>query len=299
MDALCTHNLCKSYGPHEVLHKANLRVPTGCLFGFLGPNGAGKTTTIRILLGLLRASAGRAEVLGRDAWTEGPRLRAKVGYLPGEVRLYDHLTGRATLAFMDAARGGGATQEIKRLVDRFDLDLGKRVRDYSRGMKQKLGLIQAMVHRPELLILDEPTIALDPLVRQTLFEELRSVARDGRTVFFSSHTLSEVEELCHEVAILRDGWVIEQNRIDVLRAHALRRVEILLEPGTSPTRPPPTGLQISQQADTRIAGTWQGPVAPLVSWLAAQPLRDVTIAPPHLEDLFLTYYAEARPESQS
>jgi ABC-2 type transport system ATP-binding protein len=296
MDALVTHDLCKSYGPHEVLHEVNLRVPTGCLFGFLGPNGAGKTTTIRILLGLLRASAGGARVLGRDVWSEGPTLRAEVGYLPGEVRLYDHLTGRATLAFVDAARGGGATKEIMRLADQFDLDLRKRVRDYSRGMKQKLGLIQALMHRPKLLILDEPTIALDPLVRQTLFEELRRVAGEGRTVFFSSHTLGEVEKLCDVVAILRAGRLIAQERIEVLRSRAVRHVEVVLAADAGAVAPLPPGLHVLQDNQTRIAATWTGPIEVLLSWLAHLPVRDVTIAPPDLEDLFMTYYQTAKPE---
>ena len=296
MDALVTKDLCKSYGRHEVLHQVNLRVPTGCLFGFLGPNGAGKTTAIRVLLGLLRASAGRAQVLGRDVWSEGPTLRADVGYLPGEVRLYDHLTGRATLAFMGAARGGGAAKEVRRLVDRLDLDLNKRVRNYSRGMKQKLGLIQALMHRPRLLVLDEPTIALDPLVRQTLFDELRRAADEGRTVFFSSHTLGEVEELCDVVAILRDGRLIAQERIEVLRTRAVRHVEIVLAAGATSTGPPPPGLQVLQQTATRIAATWTGPIEALLAWLTGRPVQDLTIAPPDLEDLFMTYYQAAQPE---
>ena len=296
MDALVTKDLCKSYGRHEVLHQVNLRVPTGCLFGFLGPNGSGKTTTIRILLGLLRASAGRAQVLGRDVWSEGPRLRADVGYLPGEVRLYDHLTGRATLAFMDAARGGGAAKEIMRLADRFDLDLDKRVRDYSRGMKQKLGLIQALMHRPKLLILDEPTIALDPLVRQTLFDELRRVAGQGRTVFFSSHTLGEVEKLCDVVAILREGRLTAQERIEVLRARAVRHVEVVFAAGAPSAGPLPPGLQVLQDSENHIAATWTGPIEALLAWLTDRPVRDLTIAAPDLEDLFMTYYQAGESE---
>jgi ABC-2 type transport system ATP-binding protein len=296
MDALRTHDLCKSYGRHEVLHTVNLRVPAGCLYGFLGPNGAGKTTMIRTLLGLLRASAGRAEILGRDAWRDGPAVRAQVGYLPGEVRLYDHLTGHATLAFMDAARGGGAAKEVMRLADRFDLDLGKRVRNYSRGMKQKLGLIQALMHRPELLILDEPTIALDPLVRHTLFEELRSVAGEGRTVFFSSHTLGEVEKLCDVVAILREGRMIAQERIEVLRARAVRHVEVVFAVGAPAAGALPRDLHVLQDSENHLVATWTGPIEALVSWLARQPVRDLTIAPPQLEDLFMTYYQAGKPE---
>jgi ABC-2 type transport system ATP-binding protein len=299
MDAVATRNLCKSYGPHRVLHGLELRVPAGSLFGFLGPNGAGKTTTIRILLGLLRASSGEALILQRKVWRDGADVRAGVGYLPGDVRLYDHLTGRATLAFFAAARRVDAAVEIKRLSERFDLELDKRVRDYSRGMKQKLGLIQALMHRPELVILDEPTIALDPLVRRTLFEELRSVAADGRTVFFSSHTLGEVEELCDRVAIVRDGRLIEQDRIDVLRERAVRRVEVFFESGADASGAAPAGLTVSQRDEGRLSGAWVGAVGPLLEWLAKQRVRDVTIAPPDLEHLFMAYYSADSSEERS
>jgi ABC-2 type transport system ATP-binding protein len=299
MDAVVTRQLRKRYGAREVLHGIDLRVPTGSLYGFLGPNGAGKTTTIRVLLGLLRVSGGTALVAGRNAWRDGAKLRAEVGYLPGDVRLYDHLTGRATLDFLDGVRGGRSRDEIKRLADALDLDLAKRVRDYSRGMKQKLGLIQALMHRPQVLILDEPTVSLDPLVRETLFAELRRVAADGRTVLFSSHTLSEVQELCDWVGILRDGWLIEQARIEALRARAVRRVEIVFASGAGPVQGWPDGLRVSRNDDTRLVGSWVGPVPPLLAWLARSPVQDVCIAPPDLEDLFLAYYSGDASEATS
>lgn len=291
MEVVRIERLCKQYGRAQVLHDVSMTVHAGSLFGFLGPNGAGKSTTIRILLGLLRATSGHATVLGHDVWRSGPTLRARVGYLPGDVRFYDHLTGRATLAFFNAARGGGAEREYARLAERFDLDLNKRVRRYSRGMKQKLGLIQALMHRPELLILDEPTTALDPLVKQTLFDELRAVAAQGRTVLFSSHTLSEVEELCDEVAIVRRGRLIEQDRIEVLRNRAVRRVEVFLRPDAQPP-PPPPGLRISHRQNGVLEGAWVGEIDPLLGWLRAAAVTDVVIAPPDLEDLFLAYYDE-------
>jgi ABC-2 type transport system ATP-binding protein len=296
MAAVVTQNLCKRFGSHEVLRRVNLHVPTGGRFGFLGPNGAGKTTTIRILMGLLRASAGNARILDQNVWQAGPRVRRQVGYLPGDVRFYDGLTGRTTLAFFAAARGGVSRDEIRRLTRRFDLDPDKRVRDYSRGMKQKLGLIQALMHRPKLLILDEPTVSLDPLIREVLYEELQDVTADGRTVLFSSHTLSEVQELCDEVAILRDGRLIEQERIDVLRRRAIRRVELALPPGRS-VPAPPQQLQVIRRTDATLKGTWTGSIEPLLSWLAQIPAVDVSIAPPDLEDLFLAYYADDRPSA--
>lgn len=292
MNAIEVRELQKSYGPREVLHRVSFCVPAGSIFGFLGPNGAGKTTTIRILLGLLRAGGGSAQVFGRDVWRDGPRVRAGVGYLPGDVRFYDWFTGRATLDMLNASRGGGHRDEIVRLQRVFDLDLDKKVRRYSRGMKQKLGLIQALMHRPQLLVLDEPTTALDPLVREALSAELRSAARAGRSILFSSHTLTEVEELCDEVAIVRGGRIIENERISVLRQRAVRRVEVLMD-GSRALPAAPAGLKVLSRHDGKLAGAWVGPIQPLLTWLSAAGVSDVSIAPPDLEDLFMTYYADA------
>lgn len=294
--AVATFGLRKSFAARAVLMDLNLRVPRGSLFGFLGPNGAGKTTTIRILLGLLRASGGTARVLGCDAWRDGPRLRRQVGYLPGDIRFYEQMTGRATLSFLGSARGGGCEAEIRRLTRVLDLDLSRRIRTYSRGMKQRLGLIQALMHRPQLVILDEPTVSLDPLMRQALYDELRRVVADGRTVLFSSHTLSEVEALCDEVAILRDGRLVEQERIEVLRLRAVRRVEVLFDGPPPAASELPAGFQPGQSRDGRLVGAWAGPVDRLLSWLAGRRVLDVTIAPPDLEDLFLTYYSRSSAE---
>ena len=287
-DAIFVENLCKQYGSRRVLHDVSMRVPLGELFGFLGPNGAGKTTTIRILMGLLRATSGRAMLLGGDAWRDGPRLREQVGYLPGDVRFYDQLSGRKTLRYFNAARGGRHWDEAMRLTRVFDLELDKPVRSYSRGMKQKLGLIAAMMHRPALLVLDEPTTGLDPLVREALYRELRAVQADGRTVLFSSHTLSEVEELCDEVAIVRAGRIVEQEKISVLRKRAVRHVEVTHDGRALP--PPPAGLQTLKHEDGVLRATWTGEVGPLLEWLSAARPVDVIIAPPDLEDLFLAYY---------
>lgn len=269
-----------------------MEVPAGKIFGFLGPNGAGKTTTIRILLGLLRASSGEARVFDLDAWRDGTRIRAEIGYLPGDVRFYDRMSGRAMLGFIDEARGGQCGGEIARLARVFDLELDKRIRDYSRGMKQKLGLIAALMHAPRLLILDEPTTALDPLVRESLNAELRTAAADGRTVVFSSHTLSEVEQLCDEVAILRGGELVERNRIGVLREKAVRHVEVRFDPQRPPG--PLEGLSVLANADGLIKGAYAGPIDRLLAWLSNCGPRDVSIAPPDLEDLFRSYYGEAK-----
>ena len=291
-DVIRIERLTKHYGSVSALAGVDLRVGTGEIFGFLGPNGAGKTTTLRILMGLLRASGGRATVFGRDSWRESTAIRRQVGYLPGDVHLYEWMRGTTFLQFCNRGRGGGSEAEIARLKDRFGLDARRHIRDYSRGMKQKLGLIQALMHRPRLLILDEPTTALDPLVRQTLYEELRGAVGRGQTVLFSSHTLSEVELLCDRVAIIRGGRVIEDSTVADLQGRALRRVEFRLRGGSVQSLTLPEGLSGGVGTDGVWSGSWQGPVNRLMSWLAGLDLSDVQIGVASLEDLFAAYYQE-------
>lgn len=294
MNAIEAAGLTKHYGTIHALGGIDLRVPAGCIFGFLGPNGAGKTTAMRIFVGLLRATGGTARVLGLDAWRESQAIRAQVGYLPGDVRLYEWMRGRRLLAFCNRARGGGCDAEIVRLTTQFDLDIDRPIRDYSRGMKQKLGLIAALMHRPRLLILDEPTTALDPLVQQMLYDELRATAADGRTVLFSSHTLGEVEQLCHRVAIIRGGRIIEDNTIAELRKRALRRVELRIASSDWRNVKTPTEWAEVESRDGTVIGAWTGEVRPLLTWLAGLPVQDVVIGAPDLENLFSAYYREAK-----
>src|ERR1043166_9149290 len=200
------------------------------------------------------------------------------------------MTGQRLVDFCNRTRGGGHDREILRLKERFDLDLSRPIRDYSRGMKQKLGLITAMMHRPPLLILDEPTTALDPLVRQTLYQELRASVANGQTVLFSSHTLSDVQEMCDRVAIIRDGRIIEDNSIARLQERALRRVEFRMSNDELQRLRFPADWVPTENRNGSVTGTWRGPVNGLLAWLASIPLQDVTIGAPDLEDLFSTYY---------
>ncbi|HKQ48780.1 MAG TPA: ABC transporter ATP-binding protein [Phycisphaerae bacterium] len=295
MFAIETVGLTKHYGDVQALAGVDLRVPAGSIFGFLGPNGAGKTTAMRILVGLLRASGGQATVLGRDVWRESTAIRRDVGYLPGDVRLYEWMTGRRFAAWCDAMRGDGGWGEIDRLARRLDLNLDRRIRNYSRGMKQKLGLIASLAHRPKLLILDEPTTALDPLVQQTLYDELRSAASKGRTVLFSSHTLSEVELLCDRVAIIRAGRIIADSSIADLRARAVRRVELRMTDDELRKAVFPKDWIDGSSRDGAVLGSWRGPVDGLLAWLGSLKLQDVAIGAPDLEDLFAAYYREDTP----
>lgn len=292
MNVIETDGLTKRFGDVTALEQASLSIARGHLFGFLGPNGAGKTTAIRILLGLLRASAGAARVFGLDTWRDGRAIRARIGYLPGEPRYYENLTGRQTLRFLAGVRRTDCRRQIARLAARFDLNLDRKLRAYSSGMRQKLGLIQALMHEPPLLILDEPTNALDPLVRQTLFAELRAVTAAGRTVLLSSHELGEVEALCDEVAIVRAGRIVAQERVADLRARAVRRVELVFASPAGVPAALPAALHVRARRADRVSGTWTGPVNALLEWLADCRPLDVTVAPPDLADLFMDYYAD-------
>ena len=258
--------------------------------GFLGPNGAGKTTTIRLLLGLIQPTSGQAFLFGDDVARHGKRLRKDVGYLPGDVRLYRSMRGDAFLNFMARARGLDCHQEIKRLVDKFSLDTTRRIGTYSTGMRQKLGLIQALMHQPRLLILDEPTSALDPLIRQHVFAELRSVVRAGRSVLFSSHSISEVETLCDEVIMLKDGQILTHEPIDILKGRALKKVEVKLAGHACDSMFEKPNIKNVVADGDWVRFHWDGPIGGLTDWLACQDLDDAIVAKPDLNALFMSYY---------
>src|SRR6476661_6487149 len=200
-----TERLSKAYGVHRGITELDLEVAEGEIFGFLGPNGAGKTTTMRVLLDLIRPTSGRAEVFGIETTVDPVAIHKRIGYLPGEFDLYDRLTGAQTITYFGNLRGGVDRAYVAELVERLDLDPSRRFKEYSRGNKQKVGLIVALQHRPDLLILDEPTSGLDPLVQQTFFEVIREAKEAGRTIFLSSHIIDEVDRTCDRVAIIRDG----------------------------------------------------------------------------------------------
>jgi ABC-2 type transport system ATP-binding protein len=293
---IIAERLTRRYGRFVAIEDLRLDVPAGSIFGFLGPNGAGKTTTIRLLLGFLRPSAGRATIFGLDCWRESPRIKRDIGYLPGDLRLYPFWTGAVALATVGEIRGVNLRPAGRALAERFDLDLHVRVRAMSRGMRQKLGLILALAHLPKLLVLDEPTASLDPLMQQALMEYLRQAARDGTTIFFSSHTLSEVEALCDRVAIVRDGRIVADEPLDSLRARARRQVTIVFRDAESAARAmPPPALDVQERHGTRWRGHLHGSAPALVSWAASQPIADLTIHPPDLGALFQQAYQASSP----
>lgn len=291
MPVIETTNLCKSYGKQPVLHAINLRINSGQLVGFLGPNGAGKTTTIRILMGLLAPTSGSATIFDQQVSLFGKQIRRKIGYLPGDVHLYSNLTGLRFVRYLAQARNRQCFPEAQRLAQVLDLDLSRKIRTFSTGMRQKLGLIQALMHKPELLILDEPTSSLDPLIRNQVFTELKNVTRDGRTVLFSSHSLDEVETLCDEVIILRQGQIVEHQPIDLLKQKALKRIQVVFRSTEIDLSHAPQALSVFSLVDRLLSGTWTGPVQPLLNWLRQHEVQDLIIERPDLNDLFIGYYA--------
>ncbi len=276
----------------RALEALDIDVRQGEIFGFLGPNGAGKSTTIRILLGFLHPTSGSASVLGHDIVSDGISIRRKVGYLPGGISLYDSMTGTALLDYLAGLYGRPAPLRAA-LIERMELsdaDLKRPVRDYSRGMRQKIGIIQALQHDPELAILDEPTEGLDPLMQHAFLALLDERRRAGRTVFFSSHVLSEVEQVCDRVAIIRRGRLVALAPVETLLAHRRRHVEARVE-GPMPRLEGVPGVSAVVIGEGLLRCDLEGDVGPFLAALSGHAVRDLTIEPARLEEAFLEFYA--------
>ncbi len=290
MSIVAIEGLSKHYGRRVGVEDLSLALDEGSVCGFLGPNGVGKTTTIRLLLGFLRPTRGRARIFGLDCWRDGARIREDVGYLPGDLRLHSWLTARRALALFGRIRKRDITTTGIELAEDFGLDVDVRVSNMSRGMRQKLGIILALAPAPRLLILDEPTSSLDPVMQEKLKAKLFTLASRGHTVFFSSHALSEVEQLCERVVILRDGRVVADSSIKDLQARARREVVLRWrERGEQGVQPPPC-LELLERKGQVWRANLSGSVEELLRWLAAQPLEDVVIGRPDMGTLFQQYY---------
>ncbi len=289
-----TEELTKYYGKRRGIIGVNLDVRPGEVFGYLGPNGAGKTTTIRTLLGLLRPSSGAAAVLGYDIVSQSLEIRRSIGYLPGELTIYDNLTGAEFLSYLGHLRGGVEWDFVEQLADRLNCELSPRIRALSHGNRQKLGLIQAFMGRPSLLILDEPTIGLDPLMQQEFYLLLAEVRKDGRTVFLSSHIMPEVERVCDRVAIIREGSVVTVEDVATLKSRALRRLEIhFAEPVSAERFNGIDGVRDVTVQDSILSCTVVGELDALVKAAAESHVVNVISQEPSLEEVFLTYYRRA------
>jgi ABC-2 type transport system ATP-binding protein len=287
-----TQKLTKAYGAYRGIVDVDLVVNEGEVFGFLGPNGAGKTTTIRVLLDLIRATSGTARVFGIEASADPVSIHRRIGYLPGEWNLYDRLTGAETIRYFANLRGGVDSAYVDRLVQRLDLDPSRRFREYSKGNKQKVGLIVALQHQPELLILDEPTSGLDPLVQQSFNELVFEAKAQGRTMFLSSHIISEVERTCDRVAIIREGRIVRTDTVEGVRALAAHEVELRFAEQVDPA--PFQAIEgvanlASEGRMLRMLVT--GPIAPVVRLAGRYDLVDFVSREPSLEEVFLSEYA--------
>ncbi len=288
-----TEKLTKSYGSHRGIVDVDLEVNEGEIFGFLGPNGAGKTTTIRTVLDLIRPTSGKAFVFGIESSVDPVAIHRRVGYIPGEFALYDRLTGRQTITYFANLRGGVDPAYRAALISRLDVDPTRRFREYSKGNKQKIGLIIALQHRPELLILDEPTSGLDPLAQQSFYALVREAKAEGRTVFLSSHILSEVERTCDRVAIIREGRLVRVDRVDALRDLAHHQVELRFAgpvPAEEFQRIP--GVTDVATDDHVLRMRVFGPIAPVVTAAARYDLVDFVSREPSLEETFLAQYGK-------
>jgi ABC-2 type transport system ATP-binding protein len=303
---LLTENLTKDYGRHRALEDISLTVGAGEVFGLLGPNGSGKTTALRLLLGFLKPTAGRAAIAGHDCWHDGVAARRQAAYLPGELRLYENMTGRQLIHFLTRLRGRSDGHDLGPLAARFDIDLDRPIAQLSSGMKRKVALLQVLVPKVPLLILDEPTNTLDPSMRDELLEQLRQAKAQGQTVLFSSHVLSEVERVCDRVGILQRGRLVWLQDMHELRQG--RRVKAQF-----PRHPPalPDWLQAESSAaapsasgvasvprvspDNRLDLEYSGPLPPLLEWLAQQSVTDLRMEPLGLAPIYHRFHGPILP----
>jgi ABC-2 type transport system ATP-binding protein len=288
---LQTEHLTKSYDGFRALDDLNLSVAPGEVFGLLGPNGSGKTTALRLVLGFLRPTAGRATVAGHDCWADSVRARRHISYLPGELRLYENMTGRQLVRFLSQLRGDERRADVGALARRLDIDLDRPIAHLSSGMKRKVALLQVLLPHAPLLILDEPTNALDPTMRDELLAQLRQARDAGQAVLFSSHVLSEVERVCDRVGILQKGRLVHLQEMKDLQRARLVHVRFA---GPAAAPPPLPGLRVREQHDGRVTWEHAGELPPLLEWLARQPVADLRVEPVGLGAVYHRYHgAEA------
>ena len=297
MSAVIITGLVKTFGRTRALDGLDLEVRDGEVLGFLGPNGAGKSTTLRILLGLLRADSGHVELLGGDPWRDVVGLHRRVAYVPGDVSLWPQLTGGQAIDLMGRLRGGLDEARRAELIEIFELDPSKRGRTYSKGNRQKVAIVAALSSRAELLILDEPTAGLDPLMEALFREEIRREKAAGRSVLLSSHILAEVEALADRISIIRQGRIVETGTLEQMRSHARTSVAATLHTGSEQLVSLP-GVHDLSVEDHRVRFTVDAEgLGAAMNTLTAHGVTALTVTPPSLEDLFLQHYGERIPPS--
>ncbi|MGB3594957.1 MAG: ABC transporter ATP-binding protein [Ornithinimicrobium sp.] len=292
--AIRTQGLTKTFGEVQALVDLDLEVQRGEVFGFLGPNGAGKTTMIRTVLDLIRPTRGTSHILGLDTRRHSVEIRRHVGYLPGDLAMYPKLTGKDTLTYFANLRGGVDWAYVHELAERLNADLGKKIADYSTGNRQKVGLIQAFMNRPELIIMDEPSTGLDPLVQQEFQAMMRELAEQGRTVFLSSHTLSEVQRSADRVGIIRNGRLIDVESVHDLRSKAIRRVELVFDaPVPADDFADIVGARDVEAHEQSVRLSFDGNMDELLGVATGRHhLIDINSEEADLEEIFLAYYRD-------
>jgi ABC-2 type transport system ATP-binding protein len=284
---LTTAHLTKDYGRFRALDDLTLEIPPGEVFGLLGPNGSGKTTALRLLLGFLRPTSGQAWIDGHDCWHDSVTARRLVAYLPGELRLYDNMTGRQLVHFLSKLRGHPVHVELDDLARRFDIDLDRPLASLSSGMKRKVALLQVLAPHARLLIMDEPTNTLDPTMRDELLEQVRLARERGQAVLFSSHVLGEVEQVCDRVAILQRGRLAHVQDMTELRQGRLIKARWLGPAGPSSL---PPGLSVRERTAHETTLEYTGPLPQLLQWLAGQALDDLRLAPLGLDSIYHRFH---------
>ena len=296
-----TNQLTKSYGKSRGIIDVTFDIQEGEVFGFLGPNGAGKTTTMRTLMGLLRANSGSATIGGLDCWTQSTEVKKLVGYLPGEFTFDPGLRGAQIIEYLGHLRGGIDQAYVRSLVKRLGFDPSKRFREYSHGNKQKLGLVQAFMHKPRVLILDEPTSGLDPLNQQEFYKMVAEIHAEGRTIFLSSHILPEIEQTCDRVAIIREGRLVKIDHVSALKDIRQQDVEISFAGPAAVDwfKPVADVTNVAQGADERtLRLVVQGDLAEIIQIAGQHGATNIATHEPSLEEAFLRFY-EPQQESSA
>ncbi len=289
-----TENLTKYYGKHLGIEDLNFEIKKGELFGFLGPNGAGKSTTIRLLLNLLKPSSGKAYLFGEEVQKNYSDIFNRIGNIPGELKLYEELSGNQFLDFMNSFNKNSPSlrNELNEAFQLRTSDLDKKIKHYSRGMKQKLGIIQAMQEKPELLIMDEPSEGLDPLNRNVLYDHLLKLKNDGVTIFFSSHNLAEVEKISDHVGLVKAGKFIALEPIAELKKKMVRRLEIDFFDEFNPEDLNLSSLKLISQQDNKFVYQVQGEIDPILKQLSTFRVKNLVFPEPSLEDMFMAFYQD-------
>lgn len=297
--AIETAGLTKAYGSVTAVSDLNLRIDPGQVFGFLGPNGAGKSTTIRMLMTLQRPTSGRATLLGMDSATDSVEIHRRTGYLPGDLELFPRLTGRRHIDWFARSRGGVDDSFVRHLLERFMVVVDRPVRELSKGNRQKIGLVLAFMHKPELLILDEPSSGLDPLMQHEFEDLLRETVAEGRTVFLSSHELDEVQRTADRIGIIRNGKLVAEDTVEGLRKAAPQKMEVRFRHPVNPAALKAlSGVRVTESAGRRLALDVTGEIGPVLKVIASHDPVDLTSRPADLDELFLNFYRQA-PEKET